>query len=76
MPSVPDVPDAQAGTETPGGLCEEARRIARWRFLEARGCGLTRVEARLYAESDIDAEQLRQLVRAGCPPGRIAKILL
>lgn len=54
----------------------DAQKVVRWRFLEARDAGLTRLEARLYAESDIDCERLRALVRHGATPQQVAKVLL
>lgn len=54
----------------------EPQRVVRWRFLEARAAGLTKVEARLYAESDIDCSELRRLVGTGAKPQEIARVLL
>lgn len=54
----------------------EARRVILHRYQEARRYGLTLVEARLYAESGIDASELRRLKRKGCPPAQAARILL
>lgn len=46
------------------------------RFREARAAGLTRVEARLFAESDVDIGLLRKCVAGGCSPLLMAKVLL
>jgi hypothetical protein len=54
----------------------EQARVVYHRYKEAREYGLTRLEARLYAESTIDASELRRLRRAGCAPAIAAKILL
>jgi hypothetical protein len=54
----------------------EQGRVVLHRYREAREYGLTRLEARLYAESQIDASELRRLRRAGCAPAIAAKILL
>ncbi len=54
----------------------ESRRVVVRRYEEGRGVGLTRLEARLFAESTIDVGKLRSLVKAGCKPQLIAKILL
>lgn len=54
----------------------EQTRVVLHRYREARAYGLTRVEARLYAESGIDASELRRLKRKGCPPLMAARILL
>lgn len=48
----------------------------KWRFDEARAAGLTLVEARLYAESDIDCGELRRLVALGYAGRRLADLLL
>ena len=55
---------------------DEVRRVVLHRYREARLYGLTRVEARLYAESQIDASELRRLKRMGCSPAVAARILL
>jgi hypothetical protein len=54
----------------------ERERVILHRYQEARQYGLTRLEARLYAESDIDATELRRLIRLRCPAAMAAKILL
>lgn len=61
--------------ETEVELSEQSRVVLH-RYREAREFGLTRLEARMYAESGIDAGELRRLKRAGCPPIVAAKILL
>lgn len=55
---------------------DEPARVMLHRYEEARRFGLTMVEARLYAESAIDASELRRLKRVKCPPLVAAKILL
>lgn len=50
--------------------------LQQWRFECARDAGLTKVEARLFAESDASLEMLRKLQRLGCPPQQIAAIVL
>jgi hypothetical protein len=54
----------------------ERERVILHRYQEAREYGLTRLEARLYAESGIDASELRRLVKLKCPPAQGARILL
>jgi hypothetical protein len=54
----------------------EPQKVVRWRFREARDAGLTRVEARLYAESEIDCSDLRRLVANGATPKEIVAALL
>lgn len=58
------------------GELDETRRVMVRRFREARLAGLTLVEARLFAESDVDIGLLRKLVAVGCPPRQIARILI
>jgi hypothetical protein len=55
---------------------DEVADVLRWRRREALEAGLTRVEAALYAESEISAQELRHLVALRCPAKQIAKILL
>jgi hypothetical protein len=54
---------------------EELDRLA-WRREQAQEAGLTRIEARLFAESDADIGRLRELAEAGCPPDLIREIIL
>lgn len=54
----------------------EAQEAVYRRYKEAREYGLTRVEARLFADSDIDVGELRRLKKKGCPPKLAADILL
>lgn len=62
--------------DKPDAPHEEYRHVVSWRFLQARRVGLTHVEARLFAESDADLEQLRRLATKGCPATLIARIML
>jgi hypothetical protein len=55
---------------------DEQSRVILHRYTEAREYGLPPLEARLYAESRIDAGQLRRLRRKKCPPAVAARILL
>ena len=57
-------------------LCDEQREVLRRRHAEARRAGLTLIEARLFAESDRDIGELRQLVATGCPLDTIRAIVL
>ena len=54
----------------------ERSRVVLHRYAEARAFGLTRLEARLWAESERDVAELRRLKRLGCPPLVAARILL
>jgi hypothetical protein len=58
------------------GQAPELLRVQQWRYEQARNAGLTKVEARLFAESDRSLEELRRLVALGCKPQVIAKIVL
>jgi hypothetical protein len=55
---------------------EQVADVLHWRRREALAAGLTRVEASLYAESEIGAEELRHLIELGCPKELLAKVLL
>jgi hypothetical protein len=57
-------------------VVDEKRQVVLWRYQQARDAGLTLVEARIFSECDQDVGVLRQLVRRGCPPTVIARILL
>ena len=68
--------DPMADREPTACLLDEYERVVLHRYGEARRYGLTMVEARLYADSQIDASELRRLKRKGCPPRLAAEILL
>jgi hypothetical protein len=55
---------------------DEYRRVRHRRFKEAMQAGLSLVEAKLFADSDIDVSRLRELVDGGCSAELIARILL
>lgn len=54
----------------------EPQKVILWRRREARAAGLDRRDAQMYAESDIDCERLRTLVRHGATPQQIVRVLL
>lgn len=54
----------------------EAARVLYRRLCEAEEAGLSLVAATEFAKSSIDIEELRKLVRAGCKPELIGRILL
>jgi hypothetical protein len=47
----------------------------RWRYKEARRMNFTWREAKLFASSDMDIEEMRSLARRGCSPDLILHIL-
>lgn len=55
--------------------CGEIEQVIRNRRSEATRAGMTRSEARRFAESDVDIAELRRLVKGKCPPRLIARIL-
>lgn len=57
-------------------LLPEVEKVRRWRYEEARDAGLSRTEAKLFSESDIDVGRLRALVDHGATPAQVAAILL
>lgn len=54
----------------------EASTVYYNRYHEAKRAGLTVLERRLFAESDVDIGVLRRLAANGCPPDLIAQIVL
>lgn len=50
--------------------------MQQWRFECAREVGLTKLEARLFAESDGSLAVLRRLAELGCRPQDIARIVI
>lgn len=57
-------------------LALEQLAVRQWRYDEALRAGLTEIEAKLFAESDRELEQLRKLVRKGCPAELLREIVL
>jgi hypothetical protein len=55
---------------------DEVAGVLRWRRREALAAGMSRIEAGLYADSEIRTEELRHLIELHCPPELLAKILL
>ena len=45
------------------------------RIREAKDAGMTAMEARMFAESAVDIGELRKLLKLGCPPEYLARIL-
>jgi hypothetical protein len=68
-PSQPDQPHS-------GLLSDEQLLLHRWRYREARRMDFTWLEAKLFASSAIDVEDMRALARNGCRPDLILRILL
>ena len=62
-----------ATTENPAPL--EQDDYWRWRYHQARAHGLTRVEARVFADGREPVDTLRKLKQNGCPPATIARIV-
>lgn len=61
---------------TPAPLSDEQLELHRWRYKEARRMHFTWREAKLFASSSIDLEEMRVLARGGCTPDLILRILL
>jgi hypothetical protein len=55
---------------------DEVADVLRWRRREALEAGLSRIEASLYAESEVSTSELRRLVKLDCPKELLAKVLL
>jgi hypothetical protein len=54
---------------------DEVADVLRWRRREALEAGMSRLEAAEYAESEIQASELRRLVKAHCPARLLAQVL-
>lgn len=65
------------GTEANQSLLSDRElELHRWRYRQARQMGFTWREAKLFASSHIDIEEMRSLARRGCSPDLIFRILL
>ena len=53
----------------------EMARVFLWRRREALAAGMSRLEAAEYAESQVDAQDLRHLVALHCPAELLAQVL-
>lgn len=54
----------------------EHDEVLRRRFHEALEAGMSGEDALLFAESSSDIGELRKIVRSGCPPQLIPRIVL
>jgi hypothetical protein len=59
-----------------GGRSHELLAVWVKRYDEAIAAGLDQHQAREFADSDTDVGELRELVRRGCPPELIARLVL
>lgn len=57
-------------------VSDERREVLRWRREWAEKAGLTRIEARLFAEGDGDLAELRYCAEHGATPAQIAAICI
>lgn len=57
-------------------LSDEALALHRHRYRAGRACGMTMRDAKLFASSRIDIEEMRSLARKGCEPHLLLRILL
>ena len=57
-------------------LSDQELLLHRWRYREARRFNFSWLEAKLFASSSIDVEDMRTLARNGCAPALILRILL
>lgn len=60
----------------PFPLSDEQLGLQRHRYREARRAGMTMRDAKLFASSKIDLEEMRALRRRGCNPDLLLRILL
>jgi hypothetical protein len=54
---------------------DELEIVVRWRRCEALAAGMSREDAREYAESTVSAEDLRHLIELHCPAELLAQVL-
>ena len=71
MPEEATQPDTE-----PGVGSDEQRNLHRWRYKQARRVGMSWFDAKQFADSKIDIEEMRALARKGFPPERILDYLL
>jgi hypothetical protein len=57
-------------------LSSEVLLLHRYRYREARKAGMGMRDAKLFASSQIDVEDMRALARHGCAPDLMLRILL
>lgn len=60
----------------PVGLSDQELQLHRHRYREARRMGMGWTDAKLFASSQIDIEEMRALARKGCEPELLLRILL
>lgn len=57
-------------------LSDEQLALHRHRYREGRRMGMTMRDAKLFASSRIDLEDMRALARRGCPAELLLRVLL
>lgn len=57
-------------------MSDEQLSLHRHRYRAARAVGMTMRDAKLFASSRIDIEEMRALARKGCEPHLLLRILL
>ena len=72
----PDKPEKPTQSEAQRIRETESRRIYNRRFDDARAAGMPFEDAECFAHSDIDIGELRKLVKSGCAPELLGRILL
>lgn len=75
-PAQQDAGVEERADEKGGWRTREARRIALWRYAQARRLGVEPLQARLFAESAADLGELRALTGRGCAPALAVTIVL
>jgi hypothetical protein len=63
-------------TDVDPELSSEHEQVLRWRYEEIRKLGMSRLDARLLADSEADLNLLRRLAAAGCPAATAVRIAL
>jgi len=71
----PTPKDPSPDKPPPIPLSDQQLLLHRWRYREARRMNFNPLEAKLFASSVIDVEDMRALAQNGCRPDLILKIL-
>lgn len=69
-------PENQNDRPSLSPLSDRELELHRHRYREARRSGMNWTDAKLFASSHIDIEEMRALARKGCQPELLLRILL
>ena len=57
-------------------ISDEQLLLHRWRYREARRAGMSMRDAKLFASSSIDIEEMRRVAASGYPADQLLRYLL